>query len=115
MMTVFSTFGSARVVVAAAAFLGAVGLSSVASAVSFSGDFSITAHEAGDGLLVKTSKVFDPMEFELATVGQSVTYDLFRIWTDETSVNSDDFAPQSISVAFDFFSPVGSGAVDGQT
>src|SRR5690625_700361 len=115
MMGVISTFKSARVVAAAAVFLSAVGLSSMASAVSFSGDFSVAAHSEGDGLIVETSKLFDPMEFELLTVGESVSYDLFRIWTDEKSVNADDFASQNISVAFNFLSPAGSGTVDGQT
>src|SRR5690625_587266 len=104
MMGVISTFRSARVVAAAAAFLGAVGLSSMASAVSFSGDFSVTAHSEGDGLIVETSKLFDPMEFELLAVGTPITRDLFQIWTNETSVNFDDYAPQNISVAFNFLS-----------
>lgn len=114
-MGAISTFRGVRIVATATAFLGMVGLSSVASAVSFSGDFSVTAHSEGDGLVIGTSKIFDPMEFELLTVGESINRDLFRIWTDEKSVNADDFVPQNITVAFDFLSPVGAGTVEGQT
>lgn len=114
-MGMISSLRSFRLAAATVVLVGAAGISSAASAVSFTGDFTVNAHQKGSGLTVDTDKLFDPINFELLTVGESVSHKLFRIWTDEGTVNADDFAPQDITVAFNFNSPVGSGAVDGET
>lgn len=56
-----------------------------------------------------------PFSFNL-NPGQSTTFDLFYLWTDEGAVNaSDDLAHQPISVNFDFNPPPSSGSVTGHT
>lgn len=48
-------------------------------------------------------------------VGNSITFDLFDIWTTEGSVNPDDTVPQSIFVDFDLTNPVASGTAGGSS
>ena len=91
------------------------------SATTFKGSYNITANNPGNpGLEIKTQELADPFSFTL-NLNQSVTFDLFRIWTEETSVNAfppnnDDVIARPISVAFTFVQPVGpGGAVTGTT
>lgn len=56
-----------------------------------------------------------PLTFNL-NPGDSQTFDLFYLWTDETAVNvSDDLNPENISVNFNFNPPPSSGSVNGTT
>ncbi len=103
------------------AFVGVAVVPSTARAsIQFELDsFAVTTHSAGDGLLIKTdSSVISPtlQSFSL-DVGQSVTGDLFRIWTDEAAWNLDDASPQNASVSFSFGLPAPDfgGNVSGQS
>ncbi len=100
---------------AAAACLAA----GAAQATSFMGDYTISAHNSGDGLLIETLKVANlGTGFTLANVGDSHSYQpLFKIWTDETTVNAgEDTVAKPISVSFAFTAPeVFGGSVDGNT
>lgn len=56
-----------------------------------------------------------PFSFDL-NPGESKTFGLFYIWTDETAVNkNDDLNSQPISVFFNFNPPSSSGTVNGET
>jgi hypothetical protein len=91
---------------------GAVAAASDASAITFTGSFTVDAHNSGNGLLIETKSVVDGIEdnnqfsFDLNNVGDSVEFNLFDIWTDEEFVNlGDDFAGKPINVSFDFSAP----------
>ncbi len=47
--------------------------------------------------------------------GGSQTFDFFDIWTDETTVNSDDLVTKSISATLDFSDPLTGATVNGIT
>jgi len=96
--------------IAAAALLVA-GAAVPASAAEFLGDYSITAHNSGDGLLIETSKIADfstaGSGFNLTNAGDSTGwFNLFSIYTLETDVGPDDFVGKSISVNFQFTAPI---------
>lgn len=77
---------------------------------------SVSAHDAGDGLLVETALV-GPIRNALLGGGygftldlhESRTFALFDIWTDEGSVNADDLVPRPISVSLAFSPPPTAG------
>jgi hypothetical protein len=100
---------------AAAAFAVVAGVASIASAVSFSGSYQINAHNSGNGLLIETKELADPLNFVLTNPGDMYKVDLFRIWTNETDVGGDDKTPKTISVDFDFTAPPSAGSVLGTT
>ena len=52
-----------RMAAAAAAFAAVVGVSSAASAVGFSGSYIVNAHNSGNGLLIQTQELADPLNF----------------------------------------------------
>ena len=99
----------------AAVFLAVAGASTIASAVSFAGGYTINALHSDPGLVIETQELADPLSFSLGTPGDKYTVDLFKIWTDETFINSDDKAQAGISVDFDFSSPASTGSVTGTT
>jgi hypothetical protein len=87
-----------------------------ASAVTFAGNYSVDAHDSGNGLLIETNLLNGGnLNFNLNSVGQSHTTNLFTIWTDETDVGWDDKTPRPITATFNFTSPVGTGSVGGST
>jgi hypothetical protein len=104
-----------RAAASAAAFVAAVAVASAASAVGFSGSYAITAHNSGNGLLIHTQELADPLNFVLNNPGDMHTVNLFKIWTDESDVGWDDGVARPISVAFDFSSPASLGTVSGTT
>lgn len=81
--------------------------------------YNVTSHTSGPGLLVNaTPSSGGPKPLALANAGDSVVVELFKIWTDETSVNiGEDTVAKPISVAFDFKfgSETFDGVVHGQT
>jgi hypothetical protein len=92
-------------------------LATPAFAATFVGDYTITSN-SGDGLIVNTTKVGNLTSgFTLDNVNDSYTYSpLFKIWTPESDVGSDDKVAKAISVAFNFTSPDSfSGNVNGGT
>jgi hypothetical protein len=80
----------------------------VAGAATFTGTWSVHANTADPGLVVKTNPGSGSFSHNL-NVGDSVTFKLFRLWTDETWVNADDKVAKPIKVAFDFTSPFSFG------
>ena len=95
-------------------------IASPAHAVIFQGSYAVTVNNPGQpGLEILTEELADPFNFALSK-NQSTTFDLFRIWTSETSVNSrppnnDDVIARPITVDFTFTQPAGPGSVSGQT
>ncbi len=82
-----------------------VGSATSAGAVTFSGDFSITAQAQDPGLVVQVNPVSGPLDFDLVE-GQSKSFALFDIWTNEGTVNvGEDTVADPISVAFHFDAP----------
>lgn len=107
--------GCVRGAAAGATFLAAVAVASAASAVSFSGSYAVTAHDSGNGLLIQTQELADPLNFVLTDPGDMYTVDLFKIWTDESDVGWDDTVAKPISVDFDFTAPASMGGTIGTT
>lgn len=87
-----------------------------ASATTISASYNVDLHDSGSGLLVNSADIAaNPFSFDL-NVGESHTFDLFSIWTNEGSINQDDKDPKAINVNFDFTLPDAfGGAVDGET
>ena len=95
--------------VAALAIAGATMLSTAAAqATVFTGTYSVTPFTETaleKGLNIKTSNIAAGINLNL-TQGQSSGWiDLFRIWTDEGSLQGDDTNAKPISVAFSFSAP----------
>lgn len=95
-----------------AALVATAGLAFTASAANatvFSlDDFTVTAHSTdANGLKIEVAKLLvGPHTFDLAAPGvDPYTVDLFLLWTDDTTVNTDDRAKKDISVTFDFGAP----------
>jgi hypothetical protein len=78
--------------------------SGVASAATFTANYTVTANTTDPGLVVDVNPSAASFTRHLE-VGESAHINLFRIWTNEAAVNHDDKAPKPISVAFDFTSP----------
>lgn len=102
---------------ASAAVAAALCLPGVASALTFSGDWAVTGLQSSDpGLVVKTSGSAGSFSTADLAVGESYTFNLFRIWTDESSVNKhEDTVASPIEVTFSFAEPLASGPVSGTT
>ncbi|MCB6177055.1 VPLPA-CTERM sorting domain-containing protein [Rhodobacter sp. Har01] len=98
---------------AAAAVLATTSVAAIAA--TFSGSFALSGDAFSDpGLEVSASPMSGSGSFDL-DVGESLTFDLFDIWTNEESVNWDDMVPNSINVAFTMTQPVASGTATGTT
>lgn len=91
-------------------------LPAMASAALISASYQVNLNDSDPGLVVDSADyAANPFSFDL-NAGESVTFNLFKIWTPESAVNSDDKVPQPISVDFDFTSPgLMSGSVNGNT
>ncbi|WP_146188837.1 VPLPA-CTERM sorting domain-containing protein [Albidovulum aquaemixtae] len=86
-----------------------------ALAATFNGSFTIGGNAfSSPGLVVNASPTSGPLNLNL-TVGQSVTFDLFDIWTNDPLINGSDTTPQSIFVDFDIGRSGGVGALNGTT
>ncbi len=86
-----------------------------AYAIPFVGDFAVSGDAFSDpGLVVHTNPQNGGLNFDLE-VGDSITFGLFDIWTEEGTINDDDTVPQSINVAFNFTNPVTSGTGEGES
>lgn len=100
------------------ATLVAVALSfpTLASAALISASYQVNLNGSDPGLVVDSADVAaNPFSFEL-DAGESEYFTLFKIWTNESSVNNDDQTAQEISVDFNFTSPDAvAGSVDGET
>lgn len=90
--------------------------SSAANATAFLGDYSATVNNADPGLVLATSDLPGAISFSLNNVGETATRNLFVLYTDESSLQSDDLVAKPISVAFSFTLPSAfGGTVTGDT
>jgi PEP-CTERM motif len=76
--------------------------------------YNIDAQSSDPGLVLYTQHVAGTPTFELG-LNDSATFDLFKIWTQETTVNADDRIAHNIQVDFTFDPPPSSGVVNGNT
>ncbi|WP_216665329.1 VPLPA-CTERM sorting domain-containing protein [Pseudoruegeria sp. HB172150] len=91
------------------------GLAGAASATTFTGNFSISGSAFTDpGLVLQTSTTSGGGSFDLE-VGEWAYFELFTVWTEETTVNADDLVGQSINVDFVFTDPAVSGGLSGSS
>ena len=117
-----------RSTIMASAFAAGLALvAGQASAVPFQGSFTVNAWtDTNNGLEIHTAaNVAAPyatggngFQFNLANVGDSVTFRLFNIWTPESSLNfGEDNVARPISVDFNFVLPPPpfGGSADGST
>ena len=88
----------------------------LANAALISASYQVNLNNSDPGLVVDSADLeANPFSFDL-NEGDSVTFNLFKIWTPEGAVNDDDLAPQPISVDFNFTSPwLMNGSVSGST
>ncbi|WP_164735639.1 PEP-CTERM sorting domain-containing protein [Marinobacter sp. NP-4(2019)] len=86
------------------------------SAAQITASYDVNLNSSDPGLVVNSADIADnPFSFNLEE-GESNYFTLFKIWTNEETVNSDDKDPQSISVDFNFTSPEALfGSVNGET
>ncbi|GAB3685024.1 PEP-CTERM sorting domain-containing protein [Salinisphaera aquimarina] len=86
-----------------------------AYAVPIEATYSVDANN-GDGLLIETSDASpNPFIYNLM-LGESQTFGLFNIYTNEGSVNLDDLVGRDIFVDFGFIQPeAGNAVVTGET
>ncbi|HLQ85468.1 MAG TPA: PEP-CTERM sorting domain-containing protein [Salinisphaeraceae bacterium] len=90
-------------------------VSFASQATIIKGSYDVTLNDADPGLVVQYSDIANPFSMDLAA-GESTTFALFDIWTDESWVNKDDENPMPISVDFEFTLPeVISGSLGGST
>ena len=78
---------------------------------------SVTANTSvNDGLAIRT-ELASGLSSQLFTLndGQSHTFNFFKIWTDETAVDADDWVPRTITARLDFESPDVTAQVQGIT
>lgn len=89
------------------------------AATFFDGSFQVTSWNVSDpGLQISVAPSSGNLDFTMgdpSNVENNVS--LFKIWTNETTVNPDDWNGKSITVNFTFTAPGlgGSGSVGGQT
>ncbi len=75
---------------------------------------SVYGNKVDPGLVLSYELSKLPGTFYL-TDGKSETFDFFKIWTDETSVNSDDKQQKYISASLNFTEPFSSAKLGGIT
>lgn len=98
------------------ALLVSMCLPAMASAALISASYQVNVSDSDPGLVVDSADYADnPFSFDL-DAGESEYFHLFKIWTNEGTVNGDDEVAQPISVDFNFTSPeLLSGSVNGNT
>ena len=91
-------------------------LPGLASAALISAGFQVNLNDSDPGLVVDSADIAaNPFSFTL-NEGDSTTFKLFKIWTDESAVNNDDEVAKPISVDFNFTSPaLVAGSANGNT
>jgi len=103
--------------VSAAVTAVALALPGVAGAVSFGGTYGVSANGADPGLVVQVDSGPGSFATPDLAVGDDYSFDVFRIWTDESDVGAgEDDVARPISVAFNFSAPDAfGGSVTGET
>jgi hypothetical protein len=98
MSTVLKTFAAAAVAFCAAG-------TATAAPIHFEGGWNLTHQTTDPGLKLNSQALMsDPFSLDL-NAGDSVTYDLFRLWVNESDVGVDDVVSSPISVSFAFTAP----------
>jgi hypothetical protein len=70
--------------------------------------YSVDLRTEDPGLVLYENNLYsDLLEFTLNIVGESKTFKLFEIGTNETALNLDDLIPYEINVDFNFSTPTG--------
>ncbi len=99
------------------ALLAGFGLAAVAEAGSVTGTYTVSSNSSNPGLVIQTADS-DGSGFSTSLLrpGDSATFDLFEIWTDENQVDFDDRILEPIGVNFDISLPgAGIGTIVGNT
>lgn len=105
-----------KILAAAISMAAAAALAGSANAAHFVGNYSVTANTSSTGLQISTQDLPGGIDFNLNSIGQTASEDLFKIYTNETDVDADDLVGKAIKVMFSFTSPVAfSGSVNGTT
>lgn len=102
---------------AAAALLLAASYGSAQAATTFTiTNVSVTSQNAEPGLVVVTTPKPVPISLTFANVGDTVSVPLFRIYTNETIVDPDDFVSKPLSTLLTFAEYGGfTGSPSGET
>lgn len=95
-----------------AAAVMALALPGAASAVTFSGAWNVSGSALSDPGLVVGAAGPSAFSFDLED-GGSTSFKLFRIYTGESDVGSDDLDPQGLDVGFALTSHAAGGTVGG--
>jgi len=89
---------------------------SSASALIFTLDsYNVTLNQTDPGLVLYWNPILSTPTSGDFNVGDSTTFNLFRIGTNESSVGLDDLLRKDISVSFDFSAPPSLDSVTGET
>jgi hypothetical protein len=93
-----------------------LGLADRAVAVPISAQFAVSVNGADPGLVLQTADVASNPYVGNLALGVPVTFDLFRIWTEETAVNlAEDNIFKPATVQWSFASQVGPAVSAGFT
>ncbi|MCO6415480.1 PEP-CTERM sorting domain-containing protein [Siccirubricoccus sp. KC 17139] len=105
---------------AAALTLALAPIAAGAAPVHFTlNNIEVTAN-TGQGLIISTQPVGLPRNFDLTAGGPGVSFELFRIWTPESSLDLDDVLSQAFNLQLKFTAPLPGftsdvgGSTDGQ-
>ena len=86
-----------------------------AATTTFTGSYTVAFNSADPGLVVNVAPSSSTGSFDL-DVGQSLSFNIFDLWTTEATVNADDTVAKPISVGFALTAPAsGSGTATGTT
>lgn len=100
-----------------AAAVALLGVTPATAATFTLDDYTISAHATDPGLVIETQDIASrPTTFDL-NVGETHSFDLFRIWTDETDVEyGEDTQAYPINVGVTFSQPGNTtGNIEGNT
>ncbi len=104
------------VTLAASTAVVAVLAASSANAATFVGSYTASVNSSDPGLVLNIQDLAGGLNFVLNNAGDSLSVNLFNLYTNEASVNPDDQVAKAASVAFNFTLPtVFTGSVPGQT
>lgn len=92
-------------------------MGTVAEATTFTLDsYTVNLNETDPGLVLDWAPLLSTPASATLGLGESISTNLFKVWTDETWVNNDDLVAQPISVDFNFSLPTAfGGSVTGET
>lgn len=101
-----------KLLAAVAAFT--LSTSAFAIPISFEGTYHVSVNSSDPGLVVNAQPDNGSLDFDL-NPGQTFSQALFRISTNESTVNADDKTNIDASILFDFSSPEMTGSATGET